>query len=80
MKSPEIKIINEERINHERSTDEETKSLSFIKNSPDSSPTIIQKGSGDIKIKIDHVDNYNKPYNGRVETKFITYLRCHSDN
>ncbi len=71
MKSPEINILQGDKP---KGSDEETRSLSFLKNSPDDSPTIIQKGNGGIDIKIDHVDNYNKPYNGRVETQFITYL------
>jgi hypothetical protein len=72
MKSPEIKILNEDRIND---MDKETNSLKFKKNSPDSTPIEIKKASGDIKINVDHVDNYDEPYHNWIRTKFITYLK-----
>jgi hypothetical protein len=77
MKSPEIKISNEDRSNDiKKPVDKETNSLKFNKNSLDSTPTIeIKKASGDIKINVDHVDNYNEPYHNWIRTKFITYLK-----
>ena len=76
MKSPEIKIINEDKTkNIENAVDEENSSIKYRKNSPDSTPIEIPKGSGDITIKIDHVDNYDEAYNNWTRTKFITYLK-----
>jgi hypothetical protein len=76
MKSPEIKILDEDRINDiKKPVDKETNSLKFKKNSPDSTPIEIKKASGDIKINVDHVDNYDEPYHDWIRTKFITYLK-----
>jgi hypothetical protein len=75
MKSPEIKIINDydsKKIGNR--VDEQPNSIQYRKNSPDSTPTEIQRGIGDIKMSIDHVDNYNENYLNWTRTKFITYL------
>jgi len=76
MKSPEIKIMNvDEAKGVKESTDEETTAVSYERIYPASNPTTFQKGSGDIKIKLDHVDNFNEPHDRRVDTRFITYLK-----
>ena len=76
LKSPQIKIINQDKSKEiENATDEETRALIFKKDSPDNTPTEIQKGIGDITLNIDHVDNYNEHYLNWTRTKFITYLK-----
>ena len=45
------------------------------KNSPDNTTLELQNTSGEIKIKVDHVDNYNKLYDNGTKTRFITYFR-----
>jgi hypothetical protein len=59
----------------ENSVDKETNSLQFRKNSPDSTPIEIKKGSGDVKINLDHVESYDEHYRNWTRTKFITYLK-----
>jgi hypothetical protein len=76
MKSPEIKITQgHEAKGAKGSTEEEPRAIRFIKNSPDNSPTEIEKQKGEIKINVDHVDNYDQHYYDWVRTKFITYLK-----
>jgi hypothetical protein len=76
MKSPEINIINEDkRSDIKKPLDDKANSLQFRNNSPDSPLIEIKKGSGDIKINVDHVDNYNQDYHNWTRTKFITYLK-----
>jgi hypothetical protein len=76
MKSPEIKIINEDKTkNIENAVDKENSSIKYRKDSPDSTPIEIPKGIGDITLKIDHVDNYDEAYYNWTRTKFITYLK-----
>jgi hypothetical protein len=75
LKNPEIKIINDKGKDIENPAGEETKSLQFKKNSPDISPTEIEKRRGEIKMNVDHVDNYDQHYYNWTRTKFITYLK-----
>jgi hypothetical protein len=76
MKSPEIKIINENSDKEiANPVDEQSNSLEYRINSPDSPPIEIQKGMGDITMNIDHIDNYNENYLNWTRTKFITYLK-----
>jgi hypothetical protein len=76
LKNPEIKIINGDKGKDiENPAGEETKSLQFKKNSPDNSPTEIEKRRGEIKMNVDHVDNYDQNYYNWTRTKFITYLK-----
>jgi hypothetical protein len=75
MKSPEIKIIGDNKSRDIlKPIDEETRSLKYKINSPDTTPIEIQRGSGDIKINVDHVENYNEDYHDWTRTRFITYL------
>jgi hypothetical protein len=73
MKSPEIKIIQGDES--KGSAGDETRSLFFTKLSPDKTLSEIRKEEGDIVIKLDHVDDYNKPYRNGTKTQFITYLK-----
>jgi hypothetical protein len=75
MKSPEIKITQVGDIGTKESPGEETVALSYDKIFPDSNPTKIQKENGEINLKLDHVDNSNKPFNRGIERQFITYLK-----
>jgi hypothetical protein len=76
MKSPEIKILKVNKVpDTKQGPSEESIALRFKKNSPDSDPIDIQKARGNIKINVDHVDNYNEPYHNRTKTQFITYLK-----
>jgi hypothetical protein len=71
MKSPEIRIIKEEK-NKDMGN---PVSLRYKENSPDSTPVEIQKGIGDITMNIDHVDNYDEHYQNWTRTKFTTYIK-----
>jgi hypothetical protein len=53
----------------------ETKSIRYYLDTPISTPIEIQRGSGDIKVTIDHVDNYDENYHDWTRTRFITYLK-----
>ncbi len=75
MKSPEIKIISENKSKEMSPEEEKLNSLEYRKNSPDSIPIETQRGIGDIAINIDHVDNYDENYLNWTRTKFITYLK-----
>jgi hypothetical protein len=76
LKSAEIKLRNEDNRNDvSEPSDEGTRVLGFKKNSLDITPMEIQKGTGDITMNIDHVDNYNEHYQNWTRTKFITYLK-----
>ena len=75
MKSPEIKIIGEDKSKEMGPEDEKLNSLKYRINSPDSTPIEIQRGIGDVTINIDHVDNYDENYLNWTRTKFITYLK-----
>jgi hypothetical protein len=57
-----------------RIKDEETRSIKYCLDSPNCTPIEIQRGSGDIKLKIVQVDNYDKGYHNWTKTRFITYL------
>ena len=75
MKSPQITIKNEVVNDTKEAMDEGTRAIGFKKNSPNDSPTEIQKGNGDIQINLDHADNYDQAFENSTITRFITYLK-----
>jgi hypothetical protein len=75
MKSPQITIKNEAVNDTKEAKDEGTRAIGFKKNSPNDSPTEIQKGNGDIQINLDHADNYDQAFENSTITRFITYLK-----
>ena len=74
MKDPEINIMHENKdITKDR--DDQSNSIQFRRNTPESVPTKIDRDVGDIKLNVDHVDNYDEAFRNWTKTQFITYLK-----
>lgn len=74
MKDPEINIILENK-DITKGRDDQSSSIQFRRNTPESVPTKIDREVGDIKLNVDHVDNYNEAFRNWTKTQFITYLK-----
>ena len=74
MKDPEINIIRENK-DITKGRDDQSSSIQFRRNTPESVPTKINRDVGDIKLIVDHVDNYNEAFRNWTKTEFLTYLK-----
>jgi hypothetical protein len=74
MKDPQIHIISENK-DPTSGPDDQSSSIQFRRNTPESVPTHIDRDVGDIKLNVDHVDNYDESFRNLTKTQFITYLK-----
>ena len=74
MKDPEINIIRENK-DITKGREDQSSSIQFRRNTLESVPTKIDRDVGDIKLNVDHVDNYNEAFRNWTKTQFITYLK-----
>jgi hypothetical protein len=74
MKDPEINVISGNK-NITKDQDHQGSSIQFKRNTPESVPTEIGRDVGNLKFKVDHVDNYDEAFHKFTKTQFITYLK-----